>query len=248
MRNIAADLHVHSALSPCADDSMTPRDIVLAAIAADLDLIAICDHNSTENAAAVQEAAQNFAGDLFGVIAGMEITTAEEVHVLALFPDADSAACASREVAENLPPLIPNVRGYGRQCVMNASGEVLRESSAMLSWACSLTLSQVLEMIHQYQGIAIAAHIDRPSFSVTSQLGFIPEDVVFDALEISVAGMKQARNKEFAEQHLPLVTGSDAHFLDNIGEGRILLHMEAPVFPELKLALKNACGRGFCHA
>ncbi|MCK5861156.1 MAG: PHP domain-containing protein, partial [Candidatus Hydrogenedentes bacterium] len=83
MRNVAADLHVHSALSPCADDSMTPRAIVLAALAADLDLIAICDHNSAENVLAVQQAARNFADDLFTVIAGMEITTVEEAHILA---------------------------------------------------------------------------------------------------------------------------------------------------------------------
>jgi PHP family Zn ribbon phosphoesterase len=248
MRSIAADLHVHSALSPCADDSMTPRDIVIAAIAADLDLIAICDHNSAENTAAVQEAAQDYAGDLFGVIAGMEITTAEEAHLLGLFPDAETALCASREVAANLPPLIPSIRGYGRQCIMNAAGDVLRESTTMLSWACTLTLNQAVEMIHRYEGIAIAAHIDRPSFSITSQLGFIPEDVVLDALEISAAGMKQQRDKDFAEKHLPLITASDAHFLDNIGEARILLHMEAPVFSELKLALQHTDGRGLCHA
>ena len=245
MRSIAADLHVHSALSPCADDSMTPRAIVLAAIAADLDLIAVCDHNSAENVAAVQEAARDFADDLFGVIAGMEITTAEEAHILGLFPDAEKAMRVSEEVAAHLPPVLPGIRRYGRQCVMNAAGDILREVDYMLSWASDLTVNQTVALIHKYEGLVIAAHVDRPSFSVISQLGFLPEDVVFDAVEVSVAGMKQGRARDFARMGPPVITASDTHFLDNIGEGKTIFQVEAPVFSEIALALKNIGERRF---
>jgi len=245
---MAADLHVHSALSPCADDNMTPRAIVLAAIAAELDLIAICDHNSTDNVAAVQAAARDFADDLFGVIAGIEITTAEEAHILGLFPNAEQAAAVAREVAAALPPAIPNLRGYGRQCVMNANGEVLRENGSMLSWASAFTVSQAVALIHEHEGLAIAAHVDRPSFSVISQLGFMPEDVVFDAIEISAAGMKKERGKVFSERGAAIVSCSDAHFLDNIGDARTVFRIESPEFSEVAMALTQTAGRRICHA
>lgn len=245
MRTIAADLHVHSALSPCADDSMTPHAIVLAAIAAGLDMIAVCDHNSAENVAAVQEAARDFADDLFGVIAGMEITTAEEAHILGLFPDVEQAMQVSQEVAAHLPPVLPGVRGYGRQCVMNAAGEVVREIDYMLSWASDLSVNQTVALIHKHEGLAIAAHVDRPSFSVVSQLGFLPDDVLFDAIEISVAGIKQKREADFLDSGVSVITSSDAHFLDNIGDGAMLFQMEAPVFAAMASALKNIKEREF---
>ncbi|MCX5758981.1 MAG: PHP domain-containing protein, partial [Candidatus Hydrogenedentes bacterium] len=110
MRRFAADLHIHTALSACADDDMTPPAIVAAALEQGLDMIAICDHNSAGNAAAVQAA----AGDALAVIAGMEITTAEEAHVLGLFPDAASAEAAGQEVRDTLPPVKDTAKMYGR--------------------------------------------------------------------------------------------------------------------------------------
>ncbi len=248
MRRLLADLHVHTALSPCADNRMTPHTIVMAAMAAELDIIAVCDHNSAENAAAVQEAARNFADDLFCVIAGMEITTAEEAHVVALFPDAHSALEASAEVATHLPPKIGSVGIHGEQLVMDAAGNVVREEDSMLSWATDLTVSQTVALIHKHEGLAVAAHIDRPSFSVTSQLGFLPEDVVFDALEVSAAGAKDGRIPNFAGLGYPLIVASDAHFPDNIGDGKTLFHIESPLYDEVKAALKGVDNRSFCLA
>lgn len=243
MRPMAADLHVHSALSPCADDDMTPYNIVVQAIAAELDLIAICDHNSADNVTAIQEAARDFADDLFGVIAGIEITTAEEAHILGLFPHAELAGDVAQKVTESLPPIIPGMRNYGRQCVMNAQGELVRENGCMLAWASTLTVSQTVALIHQHQGLAIAAHVDRPSFSVISQLGFLPEDVVFDAIEISVAGTKNDRGKAYSTLGFPILTNSDAHFLENIGAARTSFQIKSPDFFEVARALTQTAGR-----
>ena len=248
MKSMAADLHVHSALSPCAEDDMTPRAIVLAAIAAELDIIAICDHNSADNVAAVQEAARDFADDLFGVIAGIEITTAEEAHILGLFPNAELVVAVAQEVASTLPPAIPNLRGYGKQCVLNANGELLRENNSMLSLASAFTVNQTVALIHQHEGLAIAAHVDRPSFSVVSQLGFMPEDVIFDAIEISAAGMKTAHEKDFSEKYATIITCSDAHFLDNIGDARTMFQIESPEFSEVAMAFTQTAGRRMYHA
>ncbi len=243
MRPMAADLHVHTALSPCADDDMTPQAIVMAAIAAEIDIIAVCDHNSAENTGAVQEAARSFAGDLFGVIAGMEITTAEEAHIVALFPDVESAMNASDEVACHLPEGLTGVRKYGNQYVMDATGEVIREVDALLSWASDLTVSQTVTLIHKHGGLAVAAHVDRPSFSIISQLGFMPEDAEFDAVEISAAGAKDGRATEFEALGYPIIVASDAHFPDNIGDGKALFHIDSPVFSEVALAFKGVGNR-----
>jgi hypothetical protein len=218
---------------------------VLTAIAADLELIAICDHNSARNAAAVQQAARDIAGDLFGVIAGIEATSAEEAHIVGLFPNADSAMAASDELGAFLPPPVPGMTKYGRQLAFNAHGNILHEEQSMLSWASSLSLSEVALLIRRHHGLVVAAHVDRPSFSVVSQLGFLPEDVVFDAIEISAAGVRQGKQAAFSGQGIPMISSSDAHYLSNIGESRTLFSMEAPTFSELTLALAGA-GERIC--
>lgn len=247
MKRFAADLHIHTALSLCAEEDMTPQAIVYAAIVAELDLIAVCDHNSAANAAAVQEAAQHIAGDLFCVIAGMEITTLEEAHVVALFPSAAHAMKASDELAHRIP-VIPVDTRYGRQLRMTVDGEVVEEIAHVLSFASELNLQETVALVHRHEGLAVAAHVDRPSYSVISQLGFIPEDVVFDALEISAAGAAQGRENEFSKAGFPVIASSDAHFLSNIGDGRTYFQMNAPNFEELTLALRSKANRGYCLA
>ena len=243
MRLIEADLHIHSALSPCAADEMTPEYIVYAAVAAELDMIALCDHNSAGNVGAVQEAARDIAGEFLCVLPGMEISTAEEAHVLALFPDAEQALGASGELEEHLPRAGPAGNPFGSQSLMDSHGAVIGTLDRLLSFASGLTLAETAALIRRHGGLAIAAHVDRPSFSVISQLGFMPDDIVFDAVEISAAGCAGGRQKDFADSGYPLVTASDAHFLENIGEGRIRLAVDHPSFTELKLALRGENGR-----
>ena len=243
MRVIAADLHVHTALSPCADDGMTPELIVYAAIAAELDLIAICDHNCAGNAGAGCEAAAAIAGDFLQVIPGMEITTLEEAHVLALFPAVDDAMGASKVLADHLPPAGPGGNPFGNQLLMDAEGHVTGTVDRLLSFASGLGLTETVELVRRHHGLVIAAHVDRPSFSVISQLGFIPEDIDFDALEISAAGCARGEQDKFTHTGLPLITSSDAHFIQNIGDARTYFLLECPDIQEIKLALKGSCGR-----
>ncbi|MCX5684822.1 MAG: PHP domain-containing protein, partial [Planctomycetota bacterium] len=120
MKRFLADLHIHTVLSPCASEEMTPPAIVRAAVAKGLGMIAICDHNSAGNVRATQEA----AGGRLSVLAGMEVTTAEEVHVLGLFPDAASAASAADEVLATLPDQPEPVDADHRQWLMDAEGRV----------------------------------------------------------------------------------------------------------------------------
>lgn len=228
MREFAADLHIHSALSPCAAEEMSPPAIVEKARAAGLDLIAVCDHNSARNAAAVQQA----AGDGPAVIAGIEITTAEEVHLVGLFPDAAAARAAGAEVEATLPPYTPS-RHFARPRVMDAAGRIVESLDLMLSAASAFPLDAAVELIHRHGGLAVPAHVDRPSFSLLSQLGFFPEQARFDAIELSAHGVREGRQRDLLHHNLPVVASSDSHNLCEIGACRTVLKLAAPDFASL---------------
>jgi len=241
VKAFAADLHIHTGLSPCAADEMTPPAIVQAALERELAMIAICDHNTAGNAAATQAA----AGRRVAVLAGMEVTTAEEVHVLGLFPDADAAEAAGAEVRATLPPAdAAYYERFGPQYRMDATGRVVAQESRMLALASTLELSDAVALIHRHRGVAIAAHVNRPSFSVISQLGMFPRDAGFDALEVFSAPGFPSRVAEFAPLGLPVLTSSDSHFLGDIGSARSTFTLRRPSFEELVLALRGTGGRG----
>jgi predicted metal-dependent phosphoesterase TrpH len=235
-----ADLHIHTVLSPCAAEDMTPPGIVQAACDNGLALIAICDHNSAGNAAATQAA----AGDRLTVIAGMELTTAEEVHVLGLFPDARQACAAACEVVATLPLADESYYArFGPQRQVDACGQAVGLERHMLAVATGFDLSGAIELVHRYGGIAVAAHVNRPSFSVVSQLGLFPPAAGFDAIEVFSAPGFPCPAKKFAQHGLPVLTSSDSHFLGDVGSACSVLEMMSPTFAELVLALRGVDGR-----
>jgi hypothetical protein len=236
MIRVAADLHVHTCLSPCAERLMRPRAIVEAAVARGIGMIGVCDHNSAGNIRAVAAA----AGGRLCVIAGMEITTSEEAHVVGLFPSAASAEKAAREVAGALP----RCRQPEEQELVDADGATLGLEPLMLSAASAFSLEGTVDLVHRHGGLAIAAHVDRRSFSVPSQLGFIPPGAGFQALEVSAYGARSGRIPAFAGLGFPVTTASDAHAPELVGEGFVILDVEEPGFRELALALAGADGRG----
>ncbi|MCG3136554.1 MAG: hypothetical protein HJJLKODD_00388 [Phycisphaerae bacterium] len=245
MLNCAADLHIHTALSPCADDTMTPPNIVQRAVESGLKVIAICDHNSTVNTVAVQQA----AGSALLVLIGMEITTAEEIHVLGYFPDASAARRVAIEVQATLPAVTTQMlERFGHQWIMDADGQILGEESRMLAAATQLTLSETVQLIHQHQGIAVAAHVNRPSFSVISQLGIFPQQSGLDAIEIFTRRIQPADLKMIMAIGLPVWGASDSHFPDDIGSIRTRLAVEDTTFDEWCLAVKRQQGRSIGDA
>ena len=245
MNVFAADLHIHTDLSPCGSEEMTPPAIVQAALERGLAMIAICDHNSARNTAATQEA----AGPDLAVLAGMEVTSAEEVHVVGLFPDAATAQAAAEEVGATLPEAdLAYERWFGAQHVLDAAGAIVGAESRMLGTASRLALSDVVELIHRHQGVAAAAHVNRPSFSVFSQLGMFPTTAGFDAIELFSAPNVPSRAAEFTQYGLPLLTSSDSHYLADVGRTCTQVTMAAPTFDELVQALRGTDGRGVACA
>jgi len=212
---------------------MAPSMIVTRALEAGLDLIAICDHNSAENAASVARAAE---GTGLAVVPGMEIASREEVHVVGLFRDDDDARAVQEILYEHLDGE-NDPETFGEQLVMNDKDEVLGRNSRLLIGATDLSLEAVVRAIHDAGGTAIAAHVDRPSFSVISQLGFIPPDVAFDAAEVC------GENLSAVPEELPVIRSSDAHRLEEIGARRTDLRVEQGTLAEIQMALKAAEGR-----
>jgi len=234
------DLHIHTCLSPCAELDMHPKALVQRALEKKLDMIAISDHNASANVPYVIAAA---AGKNLHVIPAMEITTSEEVHLLALFESLSDLMKLQIVVDQHLFGENDETR-FGVQAIVNEQGEVEGLNNQLLIGATDLTIDNIIDTIHQLGGLAIPAHIDRESFSVLSQLGFINDDSHFDALEISkLTGMEQGRIRYGHLGHYPFLTSSDAHFIRDIGTSTTNILLEKPTFTELKMALLKQSGR-----
>lgn len=238
LRPVKTDLHLHSCLSPCAELQMSPRKIVARAKEKAIDIIAICDHNSAENVPAVIEAGRQLS---LKVIPGIEVTTREEVHLLALFAKAELAFELQERIYTHLPGE-NNPDLYGWQIVANENDEVLSFNQRLLIGATTLTLEETIDLIHSIGGLAIASHIDRQGFSLLGQLGFIPPGLPLDALEISPRLSFEEARKKFVFPY-PLVTFSDAHKPDDIGAATTSFLVADLVFEEIVMALKGQEGR-----
>lgn len=243
LSRVRADLHVHTCLSPCADLEMSPRKIVAEAIRKGIGILAICDHNSAANLPAVIKAAE---GSNVKVIAGMEVCSEEEVHILALFGTLDKALELQSIVYDHIPGRNdPDV--FGVQVVANENDEVVSFEDRLLIGAADLPLARLLDVVHGLKGIVIASHVDRECFSVVSQLGFIPKGLQFDALELTEhCPYAEARHRFDSEGTAAFVRNSDAHMLARIGNNTNEYLLETPTFDELHKALKKEDGRKVC--
>jgi len=240
LRTFRADLHIHSCLSPCGDEEMRPRAVMNQVTATGLDIIAICDHNSTENTAAFMNAGYERG---LTVLPGIEVTTKEEIHLLALFDRQEDCMALQEWIYKNLPG--ENVEEvFGSQTVVNERDETIGTNRRMLIGATLLSLEQVVSFVGSLRGVTIASHIDRPAFSLLGQLGFIPEGIPLDGLEISSRTSNEEAQKRFhAYQHYSFVRFSDAHRLEDIGKNMTHFVLKEATSEEVKLALHRKEGR-----
>lgn len=205
------DLHIHSALSPCADEDMTPNNIVNMSLLKGLDVIAVTDHNSCGNLRAVLEV----AGDRLLVIPGMEVETAEEAHILCYFPTVEQAEAMWGLLREHQLPVKNKPEIFGRQLYMNAEDEVVGEEEVLLVTASALTAEEVFFHTRALGGVPVPAHIDRNSYSVLSNLGFLPPELHAEAVEITGKNLA-LWEKDWREY--TVISNSDAHYLGDIAE------------------------------
>ena len=226
------DFHIHSALSPCADEDMTPNNIVNMARLKGLSMIAVTDHNSCGNLRAVMQVA---ADDPL-VLPGIEIETAEEVHILGYFPSIRQAEAMEKRIKEHLP-FIPNrPEIFGRQLYMDADDTVTGEEEGLLVTATTLGVADVFSVVQNLGGVAVPAHIDRGSYSILSNLGFLPPELAIRTVEITA---KNRARLEERYKSLTILTSSDAHYLGDIAEMEQYIYISTKTTHEILDKLTN---------
>lgn len=230
------DLHIHSALSPCGDADMTPNNIVNMACLSGLDIIAVADHNSIGNV----EACMKVARDLpITVVPAMELETSEEVHFLCLFENIDVA----REFDEWLAPYKATHKNrpeiFGKQQYMDENDEVTGTEENLLVVATGVSIYDVKKKIDTLPAVIIPAHVDRSSYSIISNLGFVPDDLDFTTVEISKNITKEEVLKLYPYlEKYNIITDSDSHYLDTFYEKENPIELPEPTAQALINALK----------
>ena len=210
------DLHIHSCLSPCGDDDMTPANLTGMAAVKGLDVIALTDHNSCANCPAAM-----YHGKKYGVtvIPGMELTTAEEVHVICLFPALDAAMEFDRLVYGRLLPFPNREDIFGNQQIMNERDEVVGIKEHLLINATTIPFDEAFSLTENFGGIAYPAHVDKSSNSVISNLGFVPPESTFTCAEFhDFKNLHRLRREHPYFEKCNVVCCSDAHYLGDIHE------------------------------
>ena len=234
---VYVDLHIHSALSPCAENEMTPNNIVNMAWLKGLDIIAITDHNAMENCEAVLHCAKE-RGIL--AIPGMEVESREEVHVLCLFPRLAAAMEMQKTVWSSLPDRRNREDIFGEQLRMDDQDRVIGRIDRMLITAADMGIEEVVRCVQGLGGVAIPAHIDRPSYSILSNLGWIPEELGFRFVELSKdSGVEAVYLQKQGLEKYRWIRSSDAHRLEDIQEREFFLDIDRPDIPSLLEALKR---------
>ena len=204
------DLHIHSCLSPCADDDMTPANICGMAYIKGLQAIAVTDHNTGRNLPYVKEAADHY-GLIF--LPGMEITTKEEVHLLGYFKDVETAVEVGEIFSSHLPPMKNKPDFFGNQLVMNTDDEVVDVEDRLLIGATDLDLEECTRIIREHGGAAVPAHINR-GHGLLTNLGLFPAEPEFPVVE--VRNELDVNDKLIGNRRR--LQSSDAHHLGDILE------------------------------
>ncbi|PKM50137.1 MAG: phosphoesterase [Firmicutes bacterium HGW-Firmicutes-7] len=206
------DFHIHTALSPCGENSMTPNNIVNMALLNGLDAIAITDHNTCQNVEAVLQVAK---GTELIVIPGMEIETKEEIHILCLFEELEAAYKMQECIFQKLPDIRNKDKLFGEQLLFNSEDDIIGKEERLLTQATELSLNEVIKLVQFHKGVCIPAHIDRPSYSIISNLGMIPSNMNLPTLEISRHANYETLAKQFS--NYSILQSSDSHELGFIG-------------------------------
>ncbi len=240
LKPFLADLHVHTVLSGCAEVEMTPPLILRQAKRLGLSLIAITDHNACHNAEAVIEAS---VGTDVHVLPGMELQSKEEVHVLCLFDTVRQCQEWQEEVFRRLPARSNKEEVFGAQFVVNSVGEWVSTEERFLAGAAEIGLEEAVGRVHAMGGMVIPAHVDRPSFSLFSNLGWVPESLQVQALEVTPQFIPRIGFEKWPQlKAWCLIVNGDAHRLQEM-QNRTLFKIDAPVVQEIHLALRGEQGR-----
>ncbi len=223
------DLHIHSCLSPCGDESMTPNNIVNMSLLKGLNVIAVTDHNTMKNCPSVLAIAKE-AGLL--AIPGIEIQTREDVHIVALFPTL-SAAESLEHILDEHRLMLPNKpEKFGHQLILDTQDEIIEEYKITLMASVDIGIDQLIKKIVDLGGVVFPAHINKQANSVLANLGFMPKDWQIGAIEVFKAPENQAVVDAYKNQY-KILKNSDAHYLHDISEAENYIDIPALTIEEV---------------
>lgn len=229
------DLHVHSCLSPCGDEDSTPFNLVNMAKLKGLDLFALTDHNTCRNCPAALKAGEE-AGIL--VLPGMELCTAEDIHMVCLFPGLAQAAAFEEKIAPLRPPVKNRPDIYGPQLLCDEKDEVVGQEDTLLITAASIGIIEARALALSFGGAAFPAHADKTANGIIAVLGAIPPEAGFTAAELSPRCDASAFVRAHGMEGLRILRDSDAHYLGDISEREHFLEL-GELSPENVIRLLN---------
>ena len=217
------DFHLHSCLSPCGDNDMTPYNLVNLAKIFGYDIIALTDHNSCKNCESAMKIGEKIG---ITVVPGMELCTSEEIHNVCLFLTLESAMAFSDYIYGTLPPIPNREKIFGEQLIMDEEDTVLGKEEILLTTASSISVSDLNELVDKFDGVCYPAHIDRNSYSIISALGDFPPEVESRCFELT----PNAKAEEYLEKYPAtkgrlIIRSSDAHYLENMREPEFLIDL-----------------------
>ena len=224
------DFHIHSCLSPCGDIDMTPHSIAGMSYINGLNAIAVADHNTARNVRATAAAAKEYN---ITVVPAIEAESAENIHLLCLFPTIEAAEKMGEMLENSLPPIKNRADIFGEQCIMNELDEKTGEIEVLLINATLMPMEEIKKQVEELGGVCIAAHIDREKNGIVAILGCIPEENDFSALELS----RKAKNFE-KDARYKYISDSDAHILTDISEKVNFLELDEISVDEILRKLK----------
>lgn len=237
MNQYRIDLHIHTCLSPCGSLEMSPSMIVQTALERGLDAIAVTDHNTTLQCSEIQALGKERGLKVF---AGVEVTTREEAHCVILFETNQTRTAFQKYLDIHLPPLPNDPERFGDQVWVNRKNEILGEAPHLLLSALNQSVNQIAAEAKKWGCLFLAAHIERPSFSLISQLGFIDPALPLDAIEYS----DRLRFEKLVSKHSYLsrytaYSASDAHYPDQIGTKPCVWQTNEMTFDNLRKAFQG---------
>ncbi len=229
MKKYYYDLHIHSCLSPCGDNESTPDSIAGMGELNGLNIMALTDHNTVKNCPAFFKAALRH-----GIlpIAGMELTTAEDIHAVCLFPNLDMAIAFEAELDKHRMKILNRADIFGEQLIMDDSDNVIGNEEYLLSMATDISLDNAPGMVEAFGGICYPAHIDRDSNGVISVLGAFPETPVFPCAEVHFREKVDEMSLKSGLNPQKLVISSDAHFLWDIKDAQDYFLLDDGINPD----------------
>lgn len=230
MRKLYYSLHNHSCLSPCADNDNTPNNLLGMATLSGINVMALTDHNSTKNCPAFFEAAKRY--DVIP-IAGMELTTSEDIHVVFLFYELDDSlrfgefVDRHRTLIRNRPDI------FGEQLILDGDDNVIGKEEHLLSNATTISVEDVPELAERFRAVCFPAHIDRAANSIVAILGTIPEHLSFSCVEIHNKDNIPSYKEKYIPKGAVVLVDSDAHYLTDLDDAEFFIEVDSDDTPSV---------------